>query len=138
MSLIKFKDRLKKITHEQMLEVLRQIVRDNEKLIIDANRLQLMEGRGSSGELLEPEYTEKTARKKGQRNPNLYDTGQFQNNFFLVDEAPLIIFSYDEKASLLVQKYGEHIFGLTPDNAKELAKICREKYIEYQRKLLEL
>jgi len=63
--------------------------------------------------------------KQGKGQPTdrvtLRDTGDFHNSFFLdIDKEKFEIYASDWKTRTLTDLYGEDIFGLTPDNIKDL------------------
>lgn len=83
---------------------------------------QLSAGQDSTGRQIEPEYTEYTKslkELKGQPTDRvtLYDEGDFYRGFNVERLGnKLYTDSTDKKTEKLVEKYGEEIFGLAPDN----------------------
>lgn len=115
-------------------ELIADILQDNETEIVEMNSEdQLYEkgvtATGVSIESFAPysNYTIEIKQMKGQPTDRvtLRDTGDFHNAFYLeIDKDKFEIWSHDWKARTLVDLYGWDIFGLTPDNIKDL-----EQYI---------
>lgn len=110
-------------------QLLRQILLDNQELILELNRDQLNDqGVNSKGEEIfsyapYSPYTIKRKQRKGQPTDRvtLRDTGKFQAGFKLVvTPGSYRVTSDDKKTSLLVEKYGPYIFGLTSENRDKL------------------
>lgn len=82
---------------------------------------------GQIGKYKNPDY----ARRKANQNPlagygnvDLRDKGPFQQNIKVVTFIDSVqIFSTDEKNEDLTEKYGEKIFGLSPEFAGEYAQL---------------
>lgn len=110
------------------------VVLENEALVIDMNTQdQLFEkGINAKGEKITPAYTPytiKIKKEKGQpiNRVTLKDEGDFQSSFYLkkkVDE--IEVGSSDIKTEAIVWKYGDEIFGLSPENLHEI----EEHYIK--------
>ena len=134
---------LKSITEKEQVQQLERIIKDHEKVVLDLNRRQLFAGEDSDGIQLLKYKSKSYAEFKRKLNPrgvtDLRLTGEFHNNFFLVSEVPLIIWSYDAKTDLLVDKYGKTIFGLTDESIKALmVGYIKKEYQEYFKKLIQL
>lgn len=107
---------------------------ENEALILDMNTDdQLYEkGINSKGEKINPPYTNYTVKiKKELGQPSnrvtLRNEGDFHKSFYLKKKAEeLEIGATDPKTEEIVWKYGEEIFGLSPENLDEL----QEHYIK--------
>ena len=143
MSIKQTATRLKNITVQKQLKKLEEIIQETNEVVLDLNRGQLMQGVDASGLSLGSYKSEWYAKMKRTLNPrgvvDLKLTGSFHDNFFVASEVPLIIFSYDEKASDLVAKYGKEIFGLTEDSRKVyLIGYVRPRFAEFQKELLGL
>jgi len=70
-------------------------------------------------------YTIRVKKEKGQPydRVTLRDTGDFHKSFEVVfDPASFYITATDGKTQMLVERYGERIFGLTAENRKELTE----------------
>lgn len=88
-----------------------------EKWMTDTNRAQMMVSMRADGKLIQPEYSESYAKKKGHEFPDLFLTGDFQGSmFFVTDGVEFFLTSNDEKTNSLTDRYGENIFGIAPDN----------------------
>jgi hypothetical protein len=142
----KFRDfvkHLRSIKEEDMIEGLRQIIKRRDAIILDLNRSQLMSGVDSEGKRLD-EYKSEWYRKfKATLNPkrvtDLRLEGNFHENFFMVGELPIIIWSYDDKTDELVAKYGRKIFGLTEENKDRLLiAYLKKDYQKFFRELIRL
>lgn len=135
--------RLKSITVERQIDEIRKSVKRHRKLIISFNTGQLLLGETSKGKSLgkykSKSYEEFKAKLNPRRVVDLKLTGHFHGNFFIVDEYPLIIWSYDAKTDDLVKKYGEEIFGLTEENKDTFVEgYLKEDLLKYYRKVLQL
>lgn len=126
MSLKKVADELRKIdllrlTEEQVL------ITKEELLDLNTDEQLFLKGVDSKGESLGT-YTAFTKRAKQAKNQpsnrvTLKDEGDFYRGFTLEGKRfPFSIDSTDEKRDKLVDKYGEDIFGITPDNTSKYAK----------------
>lgn len=96
--------------------------------LIDYNRRQLYErSEKASGENLDPYnsvlyalYKESLNPKPGLMHPDLYLTGAFHRAFTLiVKDYTYEVDSTDSKSTDLKAKYGDDIFGLSPDSKTE-------------------
>lgn len=94
-----------------------EVVYDLEAEITEANKSMLWEGKKSDGSDMPP-----YARKIGKIR--LYDQGFFYQGFYVerTGSFPIVINSGDDKRDMLVERYGETIFGLDKTAIKELAK----------------
>lgn len=78
-------------------------------------------------------------RKKEGQPYNLYDTGEFYKQMFVVAlNDGLLVDSdgADKEDTNLFREYGDNIVGLTDENLGKLVEALRPKYIEYVRKTL--
>jgi len=102
-----------------------QAVRELSEMALDLNRFQLYAEGIDSTERSLGQYSESTKRRKRAKGDEyghitLRDTGSFQDKFFLDAKSfPVFIDSKDQKTSILEQKYGPKILGLTPSNTEE-------------------
>lgn len=125
-SLEQYYNRIKKYTANVQRREALKIVKAHEHQIIDANTLQLMEGKDSKGQPLEHYRSKHYADFKLHLNPlgvtDLNLTGKFHKSFFIrVDKFPITIWAKDSKVNKLVGRYGEDIFGVE-DNRLEVLK----------------
>lgn len=117
--------RLKTYTAAKQRKDILQIVKKHEHQFVDANTSQLMEGKDSKGNNLEPYMSGWYAEFKLHLNPlgvtDLKLTGAFQGKFFIkVDKFPISLWSKDSKTSMLVSHYGEDIFGVSDKNLESI------------------
>jgi hypothetical protein len=105
---------------QRLPDVLTKIVKKNEKKIVGLVRTRLYRyGVDGDGNEIVPTYsrsTIETKREKGQiaSHVTLRDTGLFYSSLFLELEGyNLLLNSSDEKATALLDKYGEAIFFFT-------------------------
>lgn len=112
----------------------RKALEQNSQKIVELNVEQLYEyGINSLGiriDTYDPysTYTVRVKKEKGQPydRVTLRDTGDFHRSFEVVfGPASFYITATDSKTQMLVERYGERIFGLTTENKKELT----EKYV---------
>jgi hypothetical protein len=113
-------------------EIVREILRDLEGVILDTNRGDQLyiSGQLSDGSFLPPYKSSTVAYKvatpnvdKRIENMTLRDKGDFYSGFTLtVTDTEVIITSTDEKTGELTQRYGREIFGLTNENWDDLAE----------------
>ena len=121
--------------------IIRDVLEMHDKEIVDLQRTQLLEGKGSDGQDIHPFYTEdlkpqgyfKSAAtaanyrawkqtisypKNVQRNPNapnLYITGVFHNDLNVAFYADSVAIVPDTAyAANIMAKYGMNVFGLCP------------------------
>lgn len=109
------------VMYGKNLEVLQlEVVYELEDQITEANKSMLWEGKKSDGKSMPP-YS-KFSGKSGKIR--LYDQGFFYQGFFVerTGSFPIVIDSSDEKRDMLVERYGEEIFGLDKVAINELAK----------------
>lgn len=94
-----------------------EVVYDLEAEITEANKSMLWEGKKSDGSDMPP-----YARKSGKIR--LYDQGFFYQGFYVerTGSFPIVLNSGDDKRDMLVERYGETIFGLDKVAIAELAK----------------
>lgn len=94
-----------------------EVVYDLEAEITEANKSMLWEGKKSDGNDMPP-----YARKSGKIR--LYDQGFFYQGFYVerTGSFPIVLNSGDDKRDMLVERYGETIFGLDKVAIAELAK----------------
>lgn len=109
------------VMYGKKLEVLQlEVVYELEDQITEANKSMLWEGRKSDGKSMPPysKFSGKTGKIR------LYDQGFFYQGFFVerTGSFPIVIDSSDEKRDMLVERYGETIFGLDKVAINELAK----------------
>lgn len=112
----------------------KKALEQNRQKVIELNVEQLYDyGINSLGiriDTYDP-YSPYTVRiKKEKEQPydrvTLRDTGDFHRSFGVVfDPTSFYITATDSKTQMLVERYGERIFGLTAENRKELT----EKYV---------
>lgn len=89
-----------------------------EDQILDLNREQMKKRQVDSRDMpITPEYSPGWKIIKNLRNPNLFDTGNFQNSLIINVAYPkYLIKSTDWKNEKLTSKYGDQIFGIAPSN----------------------
>lgn len=93
--------------------------------VADFNRKQLFAGIRASGTDITPAYAPLTVLIKDQKGQptdrvTLKDAGQFYENIFVdVNSDTFEIDSNDPKSDSLKKKYGNRIFGLTPESRGE-------------------
>lgn len=111
---------------DNLPEMLEDIIRDKEDVIVSAIANDQLYRRGITGKGVKimsyAPYTPTTVKikkKKGQPTTRvtLRDTGDFHKSMFVVfDSDGFYITSSDEKTSMLIDKYGDEIFRLTNKN----------------------
>ena len=86
-------------------------------LILDLQREQMKKRHVTSkGAPINPPYSPKNKKRKGFANPNLYETGDFQNKFVMTANLQkYFIKSLDWKNAKLTARY-EDIFGIDTTN----------------------
>ena len=109
----------------------RRAVQENTDKIVELNVEQLYEyGINSLGVSIDTyapysPYTIRAKNEKGQPTDRvtLRDTGDFHKSFeVVVGPVDFYITATDYKTDMLVERYGEKIFGLIPQNKIELAQ----------------
>lgn len=117
------------MTVDQQEKDILLILQKLKEVLIDMNTSQLLEGKDSKGRSLGDYASEAYARLKRSMNPkagghvDLYFEGDWQESFFMeADSFPVMFNARDWKTNMLVQNYGEDVFGITAQNL--------EKFIE--------
>jgi hypothetical protein len=120
-------------------ENMEQITKDNEELIVSLNvDQQDVEGVNNKGEPIRPPYAPSTIRykrRKGQPTDHvtLHDTGRFHDTFQIrYDADGFELYASDAKQIYLRKRYGNEIYGLTDEAARELAdEVYQPRMLEY-------
>lgn len=122
-----------------LYENTKKIIVSNDDLFLDQNREQLRQSRRADNSKITPLYSQRYAQKKGFKNPNLRDTGQYYNNFFLEIEGDTIIIrserfesGFDVRAAL-IERYGNKIEGVS---VQFLEQFCNEILLPELERLL--
>ena len=118
---------------DSLPELLEDIVRDKEDVIISAITKDQLYRRGVNGQdkkiMDYMPYRQSTIRKKKKKGQpttrvTLKDTGEFYKSMFVVfDSEGFYITSKDDKTKYLVKKYGEAIFRLTDKNLTRILRL---------------
>lgn len=131
------KNKLHGLTRAEIDRITLQVIKQNEDVVIELNRKQLLEGKNSKGLKVGSYRNKSYAKYKQQKNPqangsvDLKLTGRFHDKFYLrTDSAILRVWSSDSKTDALVRKYGRSIFGLTAKSNKALAKVITPLVLE--------
>lgn len=91
----------------------------------EMNVNQMLDSLRSDNKVITPEYTPKTAKRKGFEFPNLFDTGDFQGDvFFISDGVDYFLTSGDWKTPLLIDKYTDKIFGIPDQRIPQAQQIA--------------
>lgn len=112
-----------------ILREVQQVITITGEDIAEFNRRQMFSGVRSTGTEIKPDYAPLTVLIKDQKGQpsdrvTLKDTGQFYDNIFVdVNSDTFEIDSNDAKSEALKKKYGNRIFGLTPES--------RGEYVQY-------
>lgn len=105
-------------------------ISDNEKLIVNANRKQMLSSNLSTGKQILPLYSKAYAKKKGLSKPNLFLSGEFQKEMFLQtneNKGTHFISSYGSPTPYLIKMYGDDIFGIPVKNKNEISNACEQR-----------
>jgi hypothetical protein len=113
-----------------------RVIESGQQKTVDLNRRQMLSHKDAEGQPLIHKRTgsenlsKRYARKTGKKKPDLFLTGDFQNEMFLImpDEKSYFIGSKDHKVKWLAENYGQKIFGVAPDN-QEKAQSVNDKAI---------
>ena len=124
-TLEQYAKRIRKYTVDRQRKDILKIVGKHEDQLVDANTLQLMDGKDSNDEPLAPYRDKNYAELKLHLNPkgvtDLNLTGDFHKSFFVrVDKFPISIWAKDAKTNKLVGEYGEDIFGVSKRNLERV------------------
>lgn len=128
--------RLKKVTEEDIKNVILGAVKKYSKKIIEMNQNQLLfEGSDSKGKKLKRYAAKWYEAYKMTLNPagvtDLRLKGGFYASFFVeTSKYPVILYASDPKTEDLVNKYGENIFGLNDEHKEILINEYIKKEIE--------
>lgn len=117
-------------------------IKQNEAEVIDLNIEQLENGKDGLGQNITPAYrplTIQIKRAKGQSTSHvtLKDTGEFQEQFFVVyGQDYFALGSDDSKTEKLEHKYGKDIFGLDSQSLQEVIDYTKDDIFEQFRKII--
>jgi len=120
--------RLEQLNNGKLVDFIVETLKENEKLIIELNKRQLLLGKRADGTSL-GDYSPRSLELKQKRGKpsisgnkiSLHDTGEFWNKFFVeVNKDIMTILSKDEKTSMLIFHYYEQIFGLSDESILKL------------------
>lgn len=123
---------------DELPDLLEKAVYEKEDVIVRAIQNQLymrgINGRGEKIASYAPyaPYTIQYKKFHGQPHTRvtLRDTGDFHSRMYVVYEPDgFYVTSYDEKTSLLVDKYGPEIFRLTDDNLTRIVRVHLRRYL---------
>ena len=125
MDLLDLQRNVRKINVNKMMN---RAVLENKEEILDLNTAQLSKGKNKFGEFLQEYALDAYAKYKkflGSEAPlgipNLYLEGNFYEGWFISEDGEnWNIFSSDEKADELANKYGIDIFGLSEESLAEI------------------
>ena len=125
-----------------LIRIMEESMNNFSEEISEMNRKQLERGIKADGKLMPP-YSRKTVEIRNRRNNPvkgnliaLWDTGDFWSAFWnKAKDGKLIMLSDDPKTKMLIERYGDSIFGLTAENFNKLGEIImpyiRNKVINY-------
>lgn len=130
MNIQKLISRLSTLNDYGLVDILQKILNKHSKDITELNKKQLEKGEKSDGSFLRQYATSTIKIRQLEGNPvkgnliALYDTGDFWRGFWsLAYDGKLELLSSDKKTNMLIEQYGEGIFGLTQDSFEQLYKI---------------
>lgn len=111
------------------LPIIGESIEETREQYKDMQREQMLTGEGKKGKIGKYRSNSYAARKElinpkaGFGNVDLKLTGSFYNEIFVdVRTNTVVVDSADEKAGSLIEKYGEDIFGLNPENQSDYSK----------------
>lgn len=117
-----FDEMLKNIkeTRERLPEIFQDAVLSSADEITRLNRANLRAGKLSTGDNITPDYSPRTAKKKGKSTPDLLDTGGFHESIYLTEtnRPGEVVVASDEMrdgkplAAELENKYSSDIYGV--------------------------
>jgi len=133
-ALVNAKSRLLRLTPSVIEAKLLELIRNTEHLAVDMNTSQLMDGVNSLGRPLAPYRSPSYAEFKRTLNPkgvtDLKLSGDFHRGFFTdADAFPVRFDSRDSKTGMLVEQYGQELFGLTRTNLNEYSDEIKRLYV---------
>ena len=110
---------------------------DTQNMIVELQKEQLLQGKGSTGNDIEPQYRSASYSAMKQRmnnspvyrTPDLKLTGAFYRAIRF-DSGKMNLTSSDAKTASLKEKYGEGILGLNEDSLEKLRPDYIQKVIE--------
>lgn len=106
---------------------LRKVLMSQSQLIEELNRDQLRQGKRSDGTSL-PDYSQNSVNYFGKPEGaiKLFDTGDFYESLDISYFDDRMVFDdTDEKTHMLVEKYGQMIFGLSEENKLKVIDIIK-------------
>ena len=129
-----------KVTDKLIDSIIIDLVRENEKMLIQMNVDNLFAGIDNEGKRIVPPYkpsTIKRKKRKGQpfNRVTTRDEGNHHESIFIkYSDDEFELDAADFKKQYLVRKYGEELYGLTEENLGTLKKIIEERLLEEVRK----
>lgn len=135
--------RLRILEQGKLIEIFQDVLNSYSKEITELNKQQLEKGIKADESAMKL-YSPKTVKVrqiegnpvKGERIA-LFDTGDFWSKFWInAYNNELEFYSGDSKTEMLIQDYGESIFGLTTENFKKLGELIMPKVKERVQKFL--
>lgn len=120
---------LRNLERAKLSEAVLKVIEDNELKAVELNTEDQLYDKGilangkSVGEY--SNFTKQIKQGKGQRYDHitLRDTSNFHDSFYVdADKWPVLFGARDWKESMLVERYGEDIFGLTKSNTDVFGK----------------
>jgi hypothetical protein len=109
-------------------EFMGEVLRENTAFIEDKNAEQLNQGLRGDGSVITPPYAALTKQIKSLKGQpidrvTLKDEGNFHKGIKAeIGNDSISMFGQDEKTTILEQKYGVEIIGLTESNVVELGQ----------------
>lgn len=115
---------------QSLYDIVRRAIRDNEQFIVSLNALQMDRGLRSDNSVITPTYEILTVKlKKAKSQPydrvTLRDSGKFYKSLYIEYHSDHIRIYTDESEPYfrdLRPKYGNAIYGLTPEDIKLVAQ----------------
>lgn len=106
-----------------MVLILMEVAEEEKDFIATLNRKQLKRGKQSDGTDM-PLYAPGSRQPSAPGKITLFDKGDFHRGIdpLFKGQAGFEMDSSDSKTAKLIERYGEHILGLTEESQKRLSK----------------
>lgn len=125
--------------NQEIDKVFIDLIKDNERFVIELNAEQLFAGIDNDGDKITPPYKSSTIKRKKRKGQpynrvTTKDEGDHHASIFVSydnnEDGCFELFADDFKTQYLVRKYGKKLYGLTEESIDKLRAVINDKLIE--------